>query len=97
MFLVIIDDLNFVGVSFAPRETKTPLVVDPHAVATLSFPAQCFQTITWRRHQIPQLRGAVQLPELSAGDLLHRLKASTALAVVKPLCLGAPKRPDHNI
>jgi hypothetical protein len=94
---VIVDDLNLVCVSISPNETKTPLIVDPDAMRSLSFPAQCFQTISRRCRQIPQFRGAVQLPELPAGDLFDSLKAPTALALVKPLCLGTPERPDHTI
>jgi hypothetical protein len=63
---------------------------------SLAIPVQCFQTIPRRRGQISQLRGAVQLPELSACDLLDSLKAPAALAVVKALCLGTPERPDHK-
>jgi len=95
--LVIVDDLNLVGVAVPPNETKTPLIVDPYAMGSLSFPAQCFQMITRRCGQIPQFRGAIQLPELSARDLFDSLKAPTALALVKPLCLGTPERPDHTI
>jgi hypothetical protein len=96
MSLAIIDDLNLVGVFIPPGETKTPLVVDPYAVIFLSFPVQSFQAITRRCCQIPQFGGAVQLPELSAGNLLDGLKAPATLAVVKPRCLSAPERPDHE-
>jgi hypothetical protein len=94
---MIIDDFDLVSVSVPPSETKTPLVVDPNAMVPLSFPLQSFQTIARRCSQIAQFCGAVQLPELSAGDLLNSLKAPTAFAVVKPLGFGTPERLDHKL
>jgi len=57
----------------------------------LSVAMQCFQTIPWRGCHVPQLCRAVQLPKLSAGDLLNRLKAPTALSLVQALSLGRPE------
>jgi hypothetical protein len=92
---VIVDDRNIVRVSMAPDKAKTPLVVYPYAVLSLSFSMQRFQTIPRRRCQISQLYRTIQLPKLSARDLLDSLKASAALSIVKPLALGTPERPDH--
>jgi len=50
--LVMIDDLNLVGVSVSPNETETPLVVDPYAMLPPSLSVQGFQTIPRRRGQI---------------------------------------------
>jgi hypothetical protein len=95
--LVIVNDLNFVGVSIPPGETKSPLVVDANAVLSFASPMQRFQAIArWRRH-VAQFRGAVQLPQFSARDVLDRLKTPAAVTLVKPLSLAAPERPDHDL
>jgi hypothetical protein len=96
MFLVVVYDLNLVGISIPPNEAETPLLVDSHAVFSLSVPVQCFQAIPRWRCKISQFGGTIQLPEFSACDLLNRLKAPTAQAAVKPLSLGTPERPDHD-
>jgi hypothetical protein len=94
---VIVDDLDFVGVSIPPDETEPPLVVDANAVLSFASPTQRFQAIArWRRH-VAQFHGAVQLTEFSARDVLDRLKTPAAVTLVKPLSLAAPERPDHDL
>jgi len=95
--LVIVHDLNLMGVPIAPGEAEPPLIVDAHAVLPFSISEQCLQAIPWRRCQVAQFRRAIQLPKLSACDLLDRLKAPAALATVKPLCFHATERPDHQL
>jgi hypothetical protein len=79
---VIIHDLNFVSISVAPNEAKTPLVVNSDTVLPLSLAAQGFQTVTRRRCQISQLRGTVQLPKLAPRDALDSLKSAARLPAV---------------
>ena len=93
---VVVRYLYIECIAIPPHEAHAELVVDPNAMRSLSFPTQCFQTITRWCGQIPQFRGAVQLPDLPAGGLFDSPKAPTALALVKPLCLGTPERPDHK-
>jgi len=80
---VIVHDFNVVGVPFPPSKAETPLVVDPNAVLSLSVAMQGFQAVSRRRHQVSQFRGAVQLPELPARDMLDGLKAPAQLSMVK--------------
>src|SRR6266852_3868924 len=81
--LVVVHYLDVVGIPFTPHKTKTPLVVDPDTVLPLTLAAQGFQTVPRWRCQIAQLRSAVQLAKLSAGDPFHGSKASTRLPAVK--------------
>jgi hypothetical protein len=94
---VIIHDLNLVGVSFAPNETQTPLIVDPHTVLPFSITVQRFEPISgWRCH-IPQFRGAIQLPKLSSRDMLDRPKAAAWLPMVKSPGFRTTERLDHRL
>jgi hypothetical protein len=57
----------------------------------LSVPAQCFQLIARWCRQVTQFQRAIQLPNLSACDLLDSLKAPPALPLMKALSLGTPE------
>jgi hypothetical protein len=93
---MIVDDLNVVGVPFAPDKAKTPLVVDPNAVLPLSVTVQSFQAISRRRHQVPQFRSAVQLPKFPPRDMLDGLKAPARLPTVKSLGFRGAERLNHK-
>jgi len=93
--LVVVHYLDVVGIPFTPHKTKTPLVVDPDTVLPLTLAAQGFQTVPRWRCQIAQLRSAVQLAKLSAGDPFHGSKASTRLPAMKSPGFRATERPDH--
>ena len=45
---MIIDDLNFMGITFAPDEADPPPVVNPNGVLPLSITSQRLQLISWR-------------------------------------------------
>jgi hypothetical protein len=42
---MIIDDLDFVGITTLPNEANSPLLVDANTVLTLSVAAQSFQVV----------------------------------------------------
>jgi hypothetical protein len=94
---VIVHDLNFVSIALAPNEAKTPLVVNPNAILSLSVAMQSFQAISGRRCQIAQFRGAVQLPELASRDALDSLKAAARLSTMKSLGFRTAERLDHGL
>lgn len=94
---MIVHDLNIVSVAFAPDKAETPLVVDPDAILSFSVTMQCLQTIPRRCHQISQLRGGVQLPNLPASYVLDCLKAPTWLSIVKSLSFCAAERLNHDM
>jgi hypothetical protein len=35
---MVVDDLNILGIAVSPRETNSPLIVDPDAVLTCAIP-----------------------------------------------------------
>lgn len=52
--LVIVDDLNIVGMTLAPHKTDTVLIVDSDAVLTSTVPSKRLQHIARRYRQIIQ-------------------------------------------
>jgi hypothetical protein len=92
---VVIHDLNVVRISISPHEAKPPLVIDPDAVLALPVTTQSFQTVAGRCCQIAELGSAVQLAELSSGNLLNRLKATALPAMMQPFSVRAAERLDH--
>jgi len=75
---VIVHDFDFVGITLAPLKADAPLVVDADTVLAIPVTVQRFQPITRTRRQVAQFRCAVQLPQLSSGDLLDGLKPLAA-------------------
>ena len=92
---MVVHDLDVVCISVTPDKTKTPLVVDPDTVLPLPLAPQGFETVPRQCRQIAQLRGAVELAKLSAGDPFHGSKAATRLPVVKSPGFRATERPNH--
>jgi len=93
---VIVHDLNFVSIPLTPNEAQTPLIVNPDTVLSLALAAQGFQTVSRRRCQVTQFRGAVQLSKLPPGDALDGLKAAARLSTVKSPGFRAAERLDHG-
>ena len=93
---MVVDDFNVIGVSVAPNETDTPLIVNPNTMLPFLVAAQRLQTVPGRRDQVTQFRRAIQLPQLATRDVLDRLKTPAAMAVMKPLCLRTPEQFNHQ-
>src|SRR5512136_1366392 len=67
--LVVVDDLDFVGITVPPGEADSPRVVDPDAVLSFAFPHEAFQPITgWHSKVLEGLRGVEhhELPQRHA-------------------------------
>jgi hypothetical protein len=65
---VVIDDLDFVGISILPSETESVLVIDSNAVLPESRPTQRLQPISRWDRQLPQVAHPVQLGQLASGN-----------------------------
>lgn len=78
---MIVNDLHFVSVAFAPVKAEPPSVVDADAGLPFAITVQAFQAIAWRRSQVAQFRGAVELSQLPPSDSLDDVEAFAALAV----------------
>ena len=66
--LVVVDNLDLFGPGVRPEETDSVLIVDSDAVLSGSIPGKGFQAVSRRRAKIAQLRGRIELIELSPGD-----------------------------
>src|SRR6202158_731805 len=72
VLLVVVHNLDFIGVSIPPRKADAPLIVDADAVLTFAIPLQALQTASlhgrkhsdvWRRriqHGTPSLAAPVR-------------------------------------
>jgi hypothetical protein len=60
-WLVIVDNLDIVGIAVVPTKTEPPLIIDANAVLTLSIGGQGFQPVPGRACQVSQDHCTVQL------------------------------------
>jgi hypothetical protein len=61
-WLVIVDNLNIVGIAVVPTKTEPPLIIDANAVLTLSVGGQGLQPVPGRACHVSQDHCTVQLP-----------------------------------
>jgi hypothetical protein len=71
---MVVNNLNVAGAMVAPRETDSPLVVDPDAVGTSAVALQRFQVISRRRFQIFQALRLMKIEQLTARRALNGLE-----------------------
>ena len=86
---MIIRNLHLVGVSVAPHETDTPLVVDADTVLPRTVTFQRMEPATRRNSQIHQTFGRVQHQELAPRRVPNVHELTNILIVEKPLRVGA--------
>jgi hypothetical protein len=61
-WLVIVDNLDIVGIAVMPKKTESPLVIDANAMLTLSVGSQWLQPVPGRACHVSQDHCTVQLP-----------------------------------
>jgi hypothetical protein len=49
---MVINNLDFIGVTGLPAKTDTPLIIDPNTVLAFSFSAKLLQSIAGRNAQV---------------------------------------------
>jgi hypothetical protein len=86
---VTICSLHIAGVSAAPHETDTPLVVDAYTVLRPTVTFQLMKPVTRRHFQIHQSFGRVQHQKLSSRWLSNVHELRNILIAEKPLRVGA--------
>ena len=57
---VVVDDGDVVCVTFVPRETEAPLVVDADTELPLSVAMELFEAIAGRNPEIVDIRGVIE-------------------------------------
>ena len=73
---MVINDFNIKSVAFAPMEADSPLIINPYTVLSGTFPAECFETVSWRYTEVIKGPGVVDHSKLSPGYLLDILRQS---------------------
>jgi hypothetical protein len=63
--LVVVHDLDLVGIPISPHKADPPLVVDSNTVLTTPVTTQRFQPIRRRYPQVIEARGGIQHDELA--------------------------------
>ncbi len=67
--LVVVRDLDFVGISRLPPKTKAILIVDPDAVLPATAAAQSFKTIPRGNGEFEEILHAIHLIQLPLSHL----------------------------
>ena len=68
---MIVNDLNFVGISVSPNEADAPLIIDSNAVLALAIAAQAFEPVSSRSGQIAELPREMHLVKFPPSDSLN--------------------------
>jgi hypothetical protein len=95
---MVINHFNLVGVSFAPFEADTPLVVDADAELAGAIADKLLESVPRRDPKILKFVGCVYDQELTEGGALefggpatHQLTGKNSLSVEVPEALGQAK------
>jgi hypothetical protein len=56
---MVIDDLDFVRISFPPGEADTPAIIDSYAVLASAIAFECLEPIARNSGQIVEARGSM--------------------------------------
>jgi dihydrofolate reductase len=96
-FLVIVYDLNIMGVAVLPAEADAPLVIDANAVLAAPSALELLQPIGWRHSQIAQRFGRVQSAKFSQHCSQYiRRETPYRLAVEQALRVPIREAFDHS-
>ena len=98
MILMVVSDLNFVGLAFEPAKTKSPLVVDSDTVLSFAITAQLFQAISGCSTQIVERFGRIKHYQFTQGSALQfSRKLLDAFAAKKALGVLVSKAAYHIV
>jgi hypothetical protein len=95
--LVIVRDLDVVGVAPLPTKADPPLLVHTNAVLTASVPREPFQAVSGRHPEIVQCVCGIHEQQLSVRSPLHvRREPPRSLSLEDLLRLPIAKAPNHR-
>jgi hypothetical protein len=96
-WLVVVDDLNLVGITVPPYETDTPTLIVADTVLALPISGELLQAVARRKAEIGEALGVVEHAELAVGQLLDvGGEARRPLAGEDSGGFAAPYRLDHE-
>lgn len=90
-FLVVVSNLDVVGVAIDKSEAEAPLVVDRDRVLSFPVAPKCVKSITWRDLQVLEAGSQVHVFELPNGSLgdIRRNRFDLPVAYNVCVCLSA--------
>jgi hypothetical protein len=93
---VVVNDLDVEGVTRAPTEAHSPLIVDANAVLSRSVATELLEAVARWYAEIIQALCCIQDEQLSSGDLLDILsEPPSSLPVEQALCVPVSEASDH--
>ncbi len=95
--MMVVDDLDLVGVTFEPNEANPPLVVDPNGILTRTVTLQLFQPIPRNTPKLVKCSDSMKRGELLQCAALHIAGNSPRGAPGEKLCrLSRGEAFDHD-
>jgi hypothetical protein len=95
--LVIVNDLNFVGIAILPPKADTPLLVHANTVLADSIAPELLQSIARRHAEVLELLGRVHRHKFAQHRALEiRRIASDGLASEQTLGIAIGESVDHR-
>ena len=96
ILLVIIHDLNLIGVTLQPDKTNAPLLINTNAVLPFPIALQCFQSVPRQCRQRSDIRCGIQHVQFPQGLPLESLKRRHRFPLEESLGIRAAKGTDHR-
>ena len=94
--LVIVHNLDLIGVAVVPNKADAPLVVDADAVLTIVVARKSLKAITGRDSQVIQVRSVMEHHQLALRPALDMLREpADATAFGNRLGITVAVAPDH--
>ena len=95
--LVIVGDLNFVGIPILPAKTDAPLLIHANAVLARSITPKLLQPIPGRHAKVTELFGRVHSDQFAQHCALERGRISPdGLTSEQPLRIAIGESVDHE-
>jgi hypothetical protein len=93
--LVIVHDLNIIGISITPDEADAVPIVDPDAVLSTSVTRQRLQPIAREHCEVAELAGGMELLQLPLSHAGNPLQAAAGPPAEQRLGFRVLERPNH--
>lgn len=95
---MVVNDLDIMGITFAPSKTDAPLIVDPDAMLTCPIATQLFQVIARWGAQILQGISCIQYSELPEHRALQAARKPTGgFACEEAFRIPVREAPNHGV
>ncbi len=81
---MVIHDLNCFRSRRSPTKADAPLIIDPDRVEAGALAFQSLEPVAWRRSQIGEAFGGMELNQFSQSDFGHRSITPGSLFLPEP-------------